>query len=70
MIACYKCDERRVWYDSDGKAHSCHETCERHAKEKARVEEANQKRSEIAFGDDVARGSAKRLFGRYKWNRV
>jgi len=67
--ACFGCDERHVWYDDEGKAHTCHETCERHAKYKKRIEEANKRKREEAEAKDLTSRSVIRLLGRYKWNK-
>lgn len=69
MNSCYGCTERCVFYDSDGKAHSCHETCERHAKDREKSEAINKKKREIQVAQDETADAIKRLVGKYKWNR-
>lgn len=67
--ACFGCAERHIWYDNDGKAHTCHETCKRHAKDKQRIEEANKRKREEAEANDLTSRSVNRIMGRFKWNK-
>lgn len=69
MNACYKCQDRHIWYDSDGKAHTCHETCERHAKDKVEREMINQKIKEDHIADSTTATAIKHVFGAYRWNK-
>ena len=43
---CYCCDERHVHYDNDGRAHTCHETCERYAECVQKNERKRARRAE------------------------
>lgn len=68
MTPCYKCDERCVWYDDDGKAHRCHETCERYAEYRVRVDKARNRKDEIVRAETEEIRSRVNKMGKYKWN--
>jgi hypothetical protein len=60
MSVCYGCKERHIWYDEDGKAHSCHEKCKKHADDKNRMEEVKKKKAEIQMLEIFALDSLRR----------
>lgn len=69
MIACYKCSERHVWYDDDGRAHSCHETCSWYNETYLpKMQSAREKRKVESQANELAANSVLRVMGRHKWN--
>lgn len=69
---CFGCKERHVWYDDDGKAHTCHAACPRHAKQIEKNEIAKRKKYEINDQNAIMHESAERVrkkVGFYKKNK-
>lgn len=50
---CYGCPNRRVTYDENGKAHTCHETCEDHKNDQQIYLKARANRNAEARGNEI-----------------
>lgn len=72
LTPCFGCKDRYVRYDDDGKAHTCHSTCPRHAKQLEKNEITKKRKHEINAQNGVAHDSAERIrkkTGFYKKNK-
>lgn len=69
MNHCYGCKERHIWYDDDGRAHSCHEKCKLHAEDNRKREVINKKKAEMQLAEEFTSDSIYRLIRKYKQNK-
>lgn len=69
---CFGCKERHVRYDEDGKAHSCHADCARHAEFSRRNAQLKDKKHKANFMNGCVYDSTERVrkkSGFYKKNK-